>query len=118
MDITNPSLDKLPIYARLGVPEVWRYDGERLTIFGLRGEGYAEVVGSSVLPPLTREALSDHIKESASLDIADWVRRVREWLGTAPADRALAAPGVVAYALKLGEQLELGGLVVLGPDVL
>ena len=79
VDITNPSLDKLPIYARLGVPEVWRYDGERLTVFGLRGEGYAEVAESSVLPPLTSEALSGLIKESASLDIADWVRGVREW---------------------------------------
>jgi hypothetical protein len=29
VDITHPSLDKLPIYAVLGVPEVWRYTDER-----------------------------------------------------------------------------------------
>lgn len=28
VDITSPSLKKLPIYLVLGVPEVWRYDGE------------------------------------------------------------------------------------------
>ena len=25
IDITSPSLDKLPIYAQIGVPEIWRY---------------------------------------------------------------------------------------------
>jgi len=30
VDVTSPSLDKLPVYARLGVREVWRYaDGRR-----------------------------------------------------------------------------------------
>jgi Uma2 family endonuclease len=32
IDITSPSLNELPIYARLGVREVWRYDGERMRI--------------------------------------------------------------------------------------
>ena len=31
VDITSPSLNKLPIYARLGVTEVWRHDGERFS---------------------------------------------------------------------------------------
>jgi hypothetical protein len=30
-------LDKLPIYTALGVAEVWRYDGQNLTIFWLEG---------------------------------------------------------------------------------
>jgi Uma2 family endonuclease len=36
VDITSPSLDRLPIYAHFGVPEVWRYDGERVIIYELR----------------------------------------------------------------------------------
>src|SRR5438876_11238353 len=32
MDITNESLGKFPIYAGLGVPEIWRYDGSRVRI--------------------------------------------------------------------------------------
>jgi len=35
VDITSPSASKLPIYARLGVPEVWRHDGEAATILVL-----------------------------------------------------------------------------------
>src|SRR5438045_4955835 len=30
IDVTSPSLPKLPIFAQLGIPEVWRYDGQRL----------------------------------------------------------------------------------------
>ena len=79
VDITSPSLDKFPIYAQTGIPEIWRYDGGRLAIFELRGEEYAEAAGSRVLPSLTGEALSGFIKESTSLDIVTWMRRVRGW---------------------------------------
>jgi Uma2 family endonuclease len=42
VEITSPSLDKFPIYARLGVREVWRYDGTRASIFVLEVGEYAE----------------------------------------------------------------------------
>src|SRR5438034_9295297 len=29
IDMTNESLSKFPIYAAIGVPEIWRYDGKR-----------------------------------------------------------------------------------------
>jgi Uma2 family endonuclease len=79
VDITSPSLDKFSIYARASIPEIWRHDGERLAIFELRREEYIEVAGSKTLPPLTSEALSGFIKESSSLNIVTWMRRVREW---------------------------------------
>jgi Uma2 family endonuclease len=79
VDITSPSLDKFSIYARASIPEIWRYDSQRLTIFELRGEEYSKVAGSKTLPPLTSEALSNFIEESTSLDIVTWMRRVREW---------------------------------------
>ncbi len=79
VDITSPSLDKFPIYARASIPEIWRHDGERLAIFELRGEEYIEVAVSKTLSPLTSEALSSLIEESSSLDIVTWMRRVRGW---------------------------------------
>ena len=79
VDITSPSLDKFPIYARAGIPEIWRHDGERLAIFELRGEEYIEVAESKILRPLTSEALSGFIAQRSSLDIMTWMRRVREW---------------------------------------
>jgi Uma2 family endonuclease len=84
IDITNPSLDKLPLYAQMGVPEVWRYGGERMMILELRGEGYAEVAESKVLPPLTGGVLSRLVEESKSLKRTEWLRRLREWVRSSP----------------------------------
>ena len=53
VDITSGSLDKFPIYAQVGVPEVWRYDGQRLRISILRAERYVESETSLALPLLT-----------------------------------------------------------------
>ena len=88
VDITSPSLDKFPIYARIGVSEIWRHDGERLAIFELNGEEYTRIAESKVLPPLTSETLTRFIEESSSLDIVTWMSRVREWTrqNTAPSE--------------------------------
>ena len=40
VDITSHSLNKLPSYLALGIPEVWRYDGKNLYIYQLSGEKY------------------------------------------------------------------------------
>jgi Uma2 family endonuclease len=74
VDITSPSLNKLPIYTRVGGAEIWRHDGERLTVFELRGEEYVDVAGSKILPPLTGETRSRLIEESSSLDMVTWMR--------------------------------------------
>ncbi len=79
VDITNPSLDKLSIYARMGVPEVWRYDGRRVSVLILSGEGYAEAATSTALWPLTSEILSRFVEEGKTLERRAWTRKVREW---------------------------------------
>jgi Uma2 family endonuclease len=85
VDITSPSLDKLPIYSRLGVTEVWRHDGGRLEILGLADDGaggeeprYAEAPESTFLPGATGEALTRLVAEGLTLDRRVWRRRVRE----------------------------------------
>jgi Uma2 family endonuclease len=79
VDITSPSLDKLSIYARMGIPEVWRYDGRKVSVLILGGEGYAETARSVALWPLTSEILSRFIEESKTLERRAWMRKVREW---------------------------------------
>ncbi|HWE02564.1 MAG TPA: hypothetical protein VG326_09155 [Tepidisphaeraceae bacterium] len=32
IDVTHRSIRKEPVYARLGAPEIWRYDGRRLKV--------------------------------------------------------------------------------------
>ena len=40
VDISSSSLDRFSIYTDLGIPEIWRYDGETLTIYGLKEGEY------------------------------------------------------------------------------
>jgi Uma2 family endonuclease len=61
IDIHHDSLDKFPIYISLGVPEIWRYDGKRLTIHHLEQGQYAEVERSIALPVLSASALTDFL---------------------------------------------------------
>lgn len=79
IDITDPSLPKFPIFARLAVPEVWLYDGERMRIYGLADDAYVERTISLALPGVTAEAVSRFIDESFTFDRIVWLRRVREW---------------------------------------
>lgn len=78
VDITSPSIDKLPIYAQLEVPEVWRYDGAKLEILKLEDDGYAKVSESGALPSLTSPILTELIERSKSLRRTVWLREVRE----------------------------------------
>ena len=80
VDLTNPSLPKFPIFAQLGVPEVWRYDGRQWQIFRLVGEEYVKQVRSAAFPGLTGEVMTALLAESCSLERLLWLRRVRTWI--------------------------------------
>lgn len=51
IDITRSSIDRLAIYAKLGIPEVWLFNGESLRIHQLQSNGaYVEKETSRCLP--------------------------------------------------------------------
>ena len=82
IDVTSPSLNKLPMYARLGVSEIWRLAEGRAEILLLKANGDYEaslVKGSGVLPSVTSEALGRLVEEGLTLEHPVWVRRIREW---------------------------------------
>jgi Uma2 family endonuclease len=79
IDIASPSLNKPPIYARLGVSEVWRYDGERMHILRLEDDGYVERSRSVALLLLTNDILTRFTVEGAKRGCRVWMRKVREW---------------------------------------
>ncbi len=47
---TSGGIDKLGIYSKLGVREVWFWQKEKIAVYGLRGEGYVELIRSELLP--------------------------------------------------------------------
>jgi hypothetical protein len=57
--------NKLPIFAALGIPEVWRHDGARVAIFTLVDDDYLERAESVVLPKVTSAILTELIDASS-----------------------------------------------------
>jgi len=64
IDTTNESLAKFPIYAALGVPEIWRYNGKLTLFYELAGRAYAEISVSRALPNLTSQLLTEFLELS------------------------------------------------------
>ena len=50
IDITHTDIDKLNLYASMGVPEFWRYNGRVLRIYQLQDNQYIEVESTSIFP--------------------------------------------------------------------
>ena len=80
IDITHPALDKLPIYAGLGVPEVWRYNGARVEFYRLVEEGYAVIPASDLFPFLMPAALVEYLRLGSTQGINTMRRAFRAWV--------------------------------------
>jgi len=61
VDIHHDSTDNYPIYAALGVPELWRYDGWEAAIFHLQENDYVEAKASLALPMITSAVLTEYL---------------------------------------------------------
>lgn len=84
IDIHHESLSKFPIYAGLGVPEIWHYDGQKLTIHQLQNDQYAETPISPSLPMLTSAVLRDFLDRSQSQDQYETLLAFEDWLRAQP----------------------------------
>jgi Uma2 family endonuclease len=79
MEMSRSALDKLPLFASLGIPEVWRCDGQRVSIFILDQDRYRESSSSQALPILTSEVLTRFLAESRTTLSPDWFQAVSDW---------------------------------------
>ncbi|GAB4160518.1 MAG: Uma2 family endonuclease [Cyanobacteria bacterium J069] len=68
VDITSSSMNRFSIYADLGVPEVWRYDGRSLTMHQLCDGQYVVSDRSAALPQLTAADLNRFLSLRFSKD--------------------------------------------------
>ncbi len=64
VDISRSSLDKLPIYATLSVPEIWRYTDGEVELQCLTEGAYRVVDTSQVLPGIHASMLTRFIDEA------------------------------------------------------
>jgi Uma2 family endonuclease len=79
VDQTNPSLNKLAIYANLGVPEIWHVTEGLVDVLRLRDGTYQSEEVSGALAPLSRTAINKLLALSRVVDNIDWNQAVRGW---------------------------------------
>ncbi len=82
VDVTRSSVKRLPLFALLRIPEVWRYDGERTLFYQLKQSRYKEIEHSIAFPFLAPSDIDeclemrDGIGENAVLrSLLDVVRK-------------------------------------------
>ena len=82
IDVTSSSIDRLSLYASLGVPEVWRYDGNRLIIYQLEAEEYVERDVSPTFPFLSQVEMLRFLELRRTTKENALLRLFREWVRT------------------------------------
>jgi Uma2 family endonuclease len=81
VDIPASALDRMAVFAVLGVPEVWRFDDRVLMIHVLgNGGSYESVPSSRLFPFLTPEDLMRYLEMEWTIDDNAIIREFRTWL--------------------------------------
>lgn len=79
MEMSRSALNKLRLFASMGIPEVWRCDGDQVTFFILSGETYQEATHSLALPPVSSVILTQFLQSSRTMLSPDWFKAVSAW---------------------------------------
>ncbi|MCX5935196.1 MAG: Uma2 family endonuclease [Pseudanabaena sp. LacPavin_0818_WC45_MAG_42_6] len=74
VDITHTDIDKNRLYASMGVPEFWRYNGQELKIYTLQEAQYVECDRSPTFPWMQKEYLYNFLEEAQQDEIAAEVK--------------------------------------------
>jgi Uma2 family endonuclease len=81
VDITSSSSKRLPVYSSLGIPEVWRYDGEQLTFLALASDGeYRPITRSLSFPRVSAGDLDTFLAEFDNIGENALVAKFRQWV--------------------------------------
>ncbi|TAF12235.1 MAG: Uma2 family endonuclease [Nostocales cyanobacterium] len=80
IDITSSSVNKLNIYAALGVSELWRYDGEVLKFYQLLENKYIEIKFSLAFPLIYVDDMNRFIQQSKTMGEIALLKSFRVWV--------------------------------------
>lgn len=79
IDITSSSINRLDLYAALGVPQVWRYDGSTIRIYQLKETNY-QLCDSSPTFPFLHPSDVVRFLEMRKMGETSLMRSFREWV--------------------------------------
>jgi Uma2 family endonuclease len=80
VDISRSSINKLPIFHSLGVPEVWRFVNDELILLVRDESQYRESTASSLLPRFPLEKAREVLTQRMTLGETGLIRRFRTWV--------------------------------------
>jgi hypothetical protein len=80
VDISRSSMSKQSLFAKFGVPELWRYDGTSVDIFRLIDGTDRRSPRSGELPSLTEEILTSFVTDYLTLTRVQWIKRFGDWI--------------------------------------
>ena len=92
VDVTSSSLNRMSIYAALGVPEIWRWQHDKLQVYSLGADGrYVTASDSLAVPGFSIERVAQFAKlhsfaveTSLAREIRTFVRDMRNSGGESP----------------------------------
>jgi Uma2 family endonuclease len=88
VEVTHHPVDRLEVYAKLKVPEVWNFDGRRIVFLGLGPENqYHPIDRSEAFPFLSPVELQRFIDKFGTIDETSVIREFRKWVRTIPRDK-------------------------------
>ncbi|MEG4407560.1 Uma2 family endonuclease [Microcoleus sp. MON2_D5] len=80
IDITSRSENSLQVYADMGVPEVWIYNGSRLRINRFENGEYVEGEISLAFPSLPILEIVRFLEQAETMDYLELVKAFRNWV--------------------------------------
>jgi Uma2 family endonuclease len=81
IEVSRSALDRMGIYAAMKVPEIWRYDGDKIHVHVLGPDGqYSVVERSPHFPFLPMQELEVFLKRRTEMDEMQLVKLFRQWV--------------------------------------
>lgn len=80
IDITSSSKNRFAVYADMGVPEIWKYDGNSFSINLLQNQNYVLSNQSLAFPNLPISEIVQFLQQVETLDYLELVSSFRQWV--------------------------------------
>ncbi|MEM6473084.1 MAG: Uma2 family endonuclease [Planctomycetota bacterium] len=82
VELTSSAIAKMPLFAAMGVPEVWRHDGKSLCMLSLVSDEYQAIDESVQLPGLTTDMIDSVLSKRFEVGETQLIRGFRQRLET------------------------------------
>ncbi|HEY9702726.1 MAG TPA: Uma2 family endonuclease [Allocoleopsis sp.] len=80
IDISRSSLNQLEIYGKLGVGEVWIYDGNNMRFYHLENQQYINSERSLTFPILYGKKVIEYLSECQTIGVPLAVQNIKLWI--------------------------------------